>query len=78
MEKLMSKKILMFIILIFLLISCYSHKIILNQDKNSGEMIIEYYLDDDYFQLLSIAMENVTKKNEEKSNYCPASVPLAA
>ena len=53
------KKLLYIFIFIVSLVSCYNHTIILNSDKNSGKMIIEYYLDDDYFQLVSIATENL-------------------
>ena len=61
----MIKKIITIFAIMFLLISCYSHKIILNADKKSGKMIIEYNLNDDYFQLLSIAIENFANNDEE-------------
>lgn len=50
----------------FFLFSCYTHKIVLNSDNNSGTMIIEYQLDDDYFQLLSIAFSNFASDSQDK------------
>jgi hypothetical protein len=58
----MLKKLAVIFLIVILMFSCYSHKIILNSDKNSGQMIIEYTLDDDYFQLISIASENFNKE----------------
>ncbi|MCK4796512.1 MAG: hypothetical protein KAT05_03980 [Spirochaetes bacterium] len=60
----MVKKIIIIFGIMLLLISCYSHKIILNADKKSGKMIIEYNLNDDYFQLLSIAVDNFANESE--------------
>ncbi len=68
MTKKMTKKIKAASILflfILLLTSCYTHKIILNPDNNSGTMTMEYTLDDDYFQLLSIALDNFGSENDE-------------
>ena len=53
-------------IIVIALMSCYNHTIILNPDKNSGKMIIEYNLDDDYFQLVSIAAENIVVEGEDR------------
>jgi hypothetical protein len=60
------KKFLYVFIFIILLVSCYKQTIILNPDKNSGKMIIEYNLDDDYFQLVSIAAENILIDSNNK------------
>ncbi len=62
-------KVIRFLFIIFIFIvslSCYNHTIILNPDKNSGKMIIEYNIDDDYFQLISIAAENINVENSKK------------
>ncbi|MBN2544398.1 MAG: hypothetical protein JXB50_01290 [Spirochaetes bacterium] len=48
-------KKMMILLLPVLFFSCYTQKIILNPDKNSGELFIEYNLTDDTFQLLSFA-----------------------
>ena len=60
------KKYLYISIFFILLISCYNQTIILNSDKNSGKMIIKYNLDDDYFQLVSIATENLFIEEDNK------------
>lgn len=54
----MLKKILLLSLLIFIFCSCYSQKIVLNADKKSGQIIIDYELNDDSFQLLSIILDN--------------------
>ncbi len=54
------------IIFFIILTSCYNQTIILNSDKNSGKIVIDYNLDDDYFQLLSIASENIFIEGEKK------------
>ena len=59
-------KILLVLTIFIALLSCYNHTIILNSDKNSGKMIIEYNLDDDYFQLISIATENLFIEENNK------------
>ena len=61
----MIKKIVTILTLMIILVSCYTQKITLNADKKSGKIEIEYNLDDDYFQLLSIAIENFTAEDEE-------------
>jgi len=55
-------------ILCFLIFSCYTQKVTLNADKKSGQVAVEYYLDDDYFQLLSIAIENFNAASTQSSN----------
>ena len=60
------KKFLLLFLFFIVLISCYNHTLILNSDKNSGKMIIEYNLDDDYFQLISIATENLFIEENNK------------
>ncbi len=60
----MSKKfsfryIFLSVVLVFCLTSCFNMKIDLNFDKKSGKMTIDYELNDDYFQLISIVMSNV-------------------
>ena len=61
----MVKNMLCLILMLFLFFSCYSQKIVLNSDKNSGQMIIEYNLTDDTFQLLSFAFyEFASEENE--------------
>lgn len=67
------KKILLYILFLPLLISCYSQKIYLNADKKSGKMTIEYNLDDDFFQLLSIALENFSTDDD---NYIDPTILL--
>jgi len=62
----MIKKIILLIFIIFVIFSCYTHKIILNADRNSGQMIIEYTMDDDYFQLISMACLNFQSENNEQ------------
>jgi hypothetical protein len=61
------QKIKIFLVLsaIALLFSCYSQKVILNGDRKSGQVIVEYNLDDDYFQLFSIAVENFNSMNAQ-------------
>ena len=39
--------------------SCFNMKIDLNFDKKSGKLTMEYDVNDEYFQLLSIVMSNV-------------------
>lgn len=48
----------------FTTISCYTQKIELNEDKRSGKMTIEYYLNNDYFQLISIVASNFQYDDE--------------
>lgn len=60
------KMFISIITFIVILTSCYNQTIILNSDKNSGKIVIDYNLDDDYFQLLSIASENIFIENEKK------------
>lgn len=56
---------MMILILPILFFSCYTQKIVLNSDKNSGELFIEYNLTDDTFQLLSFAFYEMA--NEQNS-----------
>jgi hypothetical protein len=60
----MLKKIFLFALLLPVLVSCYTQKIYLNADKKSGKMIIDYTIDDDYFQLLSIALDNFASEED--------------
>ena len=46
-------------IALFVLCSCFNQKIELNADKKSGKMTIEYEINDEYFQLISIILSNV-------------------
>jgi len=63
----MTKK-MMLLILPIILFSCYTQKIVLNSDKNSGELFIEYNLTDDTFQLLSFAFYEMAN---EQNNISP-------
>src|SRR4030042_6646660 len=63
----MTKK-MMILILPILFFSCYTQKIVLNSDKNSGELFIEYNLTDDTFQLLSFAFYEMAN---EQNNISP-------
>jgi hypothetical protein len=57
--------VLLFILLLTT-VSCYKHTIVLNGDRKSGKMIVEYSMDDDVFQLLSIAMSNFSTDYENQ------------
>lgn len=50
----MKKTLLLIISTVFIMTSCYKQTIYLNSDKKSGSMIIEYSLDDDTFQMISM------------------------
>ena len=52
-------KILLILSFVFCLSSCFNMKIDLNFDKKSGKLTMEYDVNDEYFQLLSIVMSNV-------------------
>ncbi|MCG8568593.1 MAG: hypothetical protein MJB14_00500 [Spirochaetes bacterium] len=52
----MLKKVTVFVIITLILTGCYTQKISLNNDKKSGTMVIEYQMDDDQFQVLSMAL----------------------
>ena len=52
-------KILLILSFVFCLSSCYNMTIDLNFDKKSGKLTMEYDVNDEYFQLLSIVMSNV-------------------
>ena len=52
-------KILLILLFVFSLSSCFNMKIDLNFDKKSGKLTMEYDVNDEYFQLLSIVMSNV-------------------
>ena len=58
-------KALIILIISILLYSCYTQKVTLNEDRKSGQVVIEYNLDDDYFQLFSIAVENFNSMNTQ-------------
>jgi len=58
-------KISIIFIISFFLFSCYTQRVTLNEDKKSGQVIIEYNMDDDYFQLFSIAVENFNSMNDQ-------------
>ena len=47
------------LLMILCLTSCFNMKIDLNFDKKSGKMTMEYDINDEYFQLISIVMSNV-------------------
>lgn len=51
------KKII-FILSLFFIFSCYTQKIELNADKKSGKMTIDYYINNDYFQIISLVASN--------------------
>ena len=46
------------------MVSCFKQTIIFNQDNKSGEMIIEYSLTDDLYQLLDMGIANMPGDNE--------------
>ena len=52
-------KILLILSFVFCVSSCFNMKIDLNFDKKSGKLTMEYDVNDEYFQLLSIVMSNV-------------------
>lgn len=65
------KKNCLLIFIFFLLLfisSCYTQRIVLQPDKNSGELIIDYTLTDDTFQLLSFAFYEISTANT-KNNF---------
>lgn len=51
--------IIMVFAMMMALSSCFNMKIDLNFDKKSGKLTMEYDVNDEYFQLLSIVMSNV-------------------
>ena len=51
--------IIMVLAMMMALSSCFNMKIDLNFDKKSGKLTMEYDVNDEYFQLLSIVMSNV-------------------
>jgi hypothetical protein len=55
----------MILLIPVLLVSCYTQTIILNPDKKSGRMIIDYQMDDDYLSILSTAMANFQNPDQE-------------
>jgi hypothetical protein len=64
------KKWILLIFLTFTLFSCYYQKITLNSDKKSGQIYIEYRLNDEYFQVLSVALSNFSSSS--KNQFDPA------
>ncbi|HOJ65256.1 MAG TPA: hypothetical protein PLE45_12640 [Spirochaetota bacterium] len=58
-------KIIFLISTIFLLFSCYTQKIELNADRKSGKMTIDYYINNDYFQIISLIASNFQYDNED-------------
>lgn len=58
----MKRRYYFLIITVFLSLffSCYTQRIVLNPDKDSGQLIIDYTLTDDTFQLLSFAFYEIS------------------
>lgn len=50
------KRMFLVFTIVLVITSCYQHEIRLNSDKKSGTMTINYELDDDSFQIISLAM----------------------
>ena len=51
-------------IILLTIVSCFKQTIIFYQDNKSGEMIIEYSLTDDLYQLLDMGIANMPGDNE--------------
>jgi hypothetical protein len=67
----MIKKISLLLLPLVLLFSCYTQKIVLNPDKNSGQIIINYSLTDDSFQLLSFAFFEMSANDPNAGSFSP-------
>jgi hypothetical protein len=66
-------KYLFCVLIVFSFFSCYTQRISLNPDKKSGQISVEYNMDDDYFQLFSIAVDSFNSKAvKAKDKFDPA------
>lgn len=57
-------KFFLFSMLFFVLSSCFSQKIFLNNDKESGTLSLEYTFDDDDFEIISLVLPSIPMGEE--------------
>ncbi|MBP7552118.1 MAG: hypothetical protein KA885_01725 [Spirochaetes bacterium] len=60
------KKFALIFIIATTLVSCFNLKIDLNADKTGGTMTMDYDINDDYFQLISIILSNIPMEDGEQ------------